>query len=74
MKTITTKKLTTATYVTLMILILASPALAYPPDPDNAALLYYQSYIAYEKEYDTMLEMVDDLSRGKIEPNVIIKK
>ena len=74
MKTITTKKFTTATYVTLMLLILTSPALAYPPDPDNAALLYYQSYIAYEKADDTMKEMVADLSRGKIEPNERIKK
>ncbi len=74
MKTTTTKKITTATYVTLMLLIFASPALAYPPDPDNAALLYYQSYIAYEKVDDTMREMVADLSRGKIEPNERIKK
>jgi len=74
MKTVTTKKLTTATCVTLMLLILASPALAYPPDPDNAALLYYQSYISYEKADDTMREMVADLSRGKIEPNERIKK
>jgi hypothetical protein len=73
MKTITTKKLTKATCVTLMSLILATPALAYPPDPDNAALLYYQSYIAYEKADDTMQEMVADLSRGKIEPNERIK-
>lgn len=74
MKTVTTQKLTTATYVTLMLLILTSPALAYPPDPDNAALLYYQSYIAYEKADDTMREIVADLSRGKIEPNERIKK
>ena len=74
MKTITTKKLTTTTYITLMLLILTSPAFAYPPDPNNAALLYYQSYIAYEKADDTMREMVADLARGKIEPNEIIKK
>jgi len=74
MKTVTTQKLTTATCITLMLLILASPALAYPPDPDNAALLYYQSYISYEKADDTMREMVADLSRGKIEPNERIKK
>ena len=74
MKTITKKKLTISTCITLMLLILATPAFAYPPDPDNAALLYYQSYIAYEKADDTMQEMVSDLSRGKIEPNERIRK
>jgi len=74
MKTITTKKSTTAVYVTLMLLILASPVLAYPPDPDNAALLYYQAYISYEKPDDTMMSMLKDLSKGKIEPNERIKK
>ncbi|MFB0554498.1 MAG: hypothetical protein ACETWQ_14430 [Phycisphaerae bacterium] len=74
METVNDKKLTTTTYVTLMLLVLTSPALAYPPDPDNAALLYYQSYIAFEKADDTMQEMVADLAKGKIEPNEKIKK
>ena len=74
MKTVTNKKLTTTTCVTMILLILTSPAFAYPPDPDNAALLYYQSYIAYEKSDDTMQDMVRDLSRGKIEPNERIRK
>ena len=73
MKTVITKKLTKFTVVTLTLLILTSPVLAYPPDPDNAALLYYQSYIAYEKADDTMEDMVADLARGKIEPNERIK-
>ena len=73
MKTVITKKLTKFTVVTLTLLILTSPVLAYPPDPDNAALLYYQSYIAYEKADDTMENMVTDLARGKIEPNERIK-
>jgi len=73
MKTIT-NKLKTVTCVTLMLLILTSPAFAYPPDPDNAALLYYQAYIAYEITDDTMQDMVTDLSRGKIESNERIEK
>ena len=73
MRTITNKiKITTC--VTLMLLILSSPAFAYPPDPDNAALLYYQSYISHEKVDDTMGDMVSDLSMGKIEPNERIRK
>ncbi len=74
MKTITKKHLTTTTCVTLMLLILTTGAFAYPPDPDNAALLYYQSYIAHEKVDDTMGDMVSDLSMGKIEPNERIRK
>jgi hypothetical protein len=42
MKTIT-NKFKTVTYVTLILLILTTAAPAYPPDPDNAALLYYQA-------------------------------
>jgi hypothetical protein len=60
--------------VTLTLLTLTSPVFAYPPDPDNAALLYYQAYISYEKADDTMEDMVGDLSRGKIEPNERIKQ
>ncbi len=71
---ITNKKLTTAACVTLTLLILTTAAFAYPPDPDNAALLYYQSYLAHEKVDDTMQDMVADLSRGKIEPNERIRK
>ncbi len=74
MKTVITKKLIKFTVVTLTLLILTSPILAYPPDPDNAALLYYQAYISYEKADDTMEDMVADLARGNIEPNERIKK
>jgi hypothetical protein len=74
MKTVTTNKLTRFTSFILTLLILTSPVFAYPPDPDNAALLYYQAYISYEKADDTMEDMVADLSRGTIEPNERIKK
>ncbi|HUU18204.1 MAG TPA: hypothetical protein VMW72_13730 [Sedimentisphaerales bacterium] len=74
MKTAITKKLTKFTGVILTLLILTSPVFAYRPDPDNAALLYYQAYISYEKADDTMEEMVADLSKGNIEPNERIKK
>jgi len=74
MKTIIKKKLTAIVCITLMMLILSSPAFAYPPDPDNAALVYYQAYITYEKLDETMENMVTDLSKGKIEPNERIRK
>jgi hypothetical protein len=74
MKTIMKKKLTTTVCITFMMLILSSSVFAYPPDPDNAALVYYQAYITYEKSDDTMEDMVTDLSKGKIEPNERIRK
>ena len=74
MKTVTTNKLTRFTSFILTLFILTSPVFAYPPDPDNAALLYYQAYISYEKADDTMEDMVTDLARGNIEPNERIKK
>jgi hypothetical protein len=74
MKTVTTNKLTRLTIFILTLLILTSPVFTYPPDPDNAALLYYQAYISYEKADDTMENMVTDLARGNIEPNERIKK
>ncbi len=74
MKTDITKKLIAFTIITLTLLILTSPVFAYPPDPDNAALLYYQAYISYEKADGTMEDMVTDLARGNIEPNERIKK
>ena len=74
MKTIIKRKLTVTACISLVMLILSSPVFAYPPDPDNAALVYYQAYITYEKLDDTMEDMVIDLSKGKIEPNERIRK
>jgi hypothetical protein len=56
------------------MLILQSAAFALPPDPDNAALLYYQAFCVYEKPDDSMKDMVGDLAKGKIEPNPTITK
>ncbi|MBN1795880.1 MAG: hypothetical protein JW804_04345 [Sedimentisphaerales bacterium] len=58
--------------VTLFLLDFS--VLAYPPDPDNAALLYYQAFLLYEKTDDTMGDMISDLAAGKIEPNPQILK
>jgi hypothetical protein len=40
-----------------------------PPDPDNAALLYYQAFLLYPQADDDTRGMLRDLSRGNIEPN-----
>ena len=61
-------------WIGFIMLIPQSPAFALPPDPDNAALLYYQAFCVYEKPDDSMKDMVGDLAKGKIEPNPTITK
>ncbi len=61
-------------WIGLIMLMPQSLAFALPPDPDNAALLYYQAFCVYEKPDDTMKDMVGDLAKGNIEPNPTITK
>jgi hypothetical protein len=68
-------KITKNTLLTVLILaVFACPVFALPPDPDNAALLYYQAFCVYEKPDDTMKDMIRDLAKGRIEPNPTITK
>lgn len=50
-----------------MIMALQLSALALPPDPENAALLYYQAFCSYEKPSEAIDEKVWDLAEGKIQ-------
>ncbi len=74
MKTNSRRKLIRSTCIPLIILMSSSLAFALPPDPDNAALLYYQTFCAYEKPDDTMKNMIRELANGRIEPNPTITK
>ncbi|MHC4739175.1 MAG: hypothetical protein ACYS9Y_09765 [Planctomycetota bacterium] len=72
MKTNKSSKLTTAKLVTLVVLVSASSAFAYPPD--NAAVLYYKAAVAYERPDGTMRDMMSDLAKGKMKANEKIAK
>ncbi len=74
MKIAGNKKLAGTIMIALIPLVLASSALALPPDPDNAALLYYQVFLICQKPDDTMQDMISDLAAGKIEPDARITK
>jgi hypothetical protein len=74
MKTLFTKGPTKAICIAVALLMLPLPASAYPPDPDNAALLYYQASLCYEEPNKTTQNLVDKLSKGEIEPNEQIRK
>lgn len=68
------KNIVYTTFFLLISVIFIRPASALPPDPDNPALLYYQAFLIYEKPDETMREMVENLAKGRIEPNPTITK
>jgi hypothetical protein len=48
---------------------LASPVLALPPDPDNAALLYYQAFLTIADLDKEGRDQIPDVATGKVPPN-----
>lgn len=60
--------------LTLVTAALTGSSFAYPPDPDNAALLYYQAYLMYPQPDDATRDMVDQFADGKIGLNDQIKQ
>ena len=69
MRKYTNNKSTKAICITLILAMSTQLALALPPDPDNAALLYYQAFLLYPQADDSTRDLVRDLSQGKIDPN-----
>ena len=69
MRKYTNNKLTNAICITLILAISGPSAFALPPDPDNAALLYYQAFLLYPQADDTTRGLLTKLSQGKIDPN-----
>jgi hypothetical protein len=71
MKTIKSRKITTAIFAILVLLVSAPSAFAYPPD--NAAVLYYKALMIYQAD-DEMNDMLLRFAKGKIELNEKIKE
>lgn len=59
--------LTKILFITLTLTFIASPVLAIPPDPDNAALLYYQGFLMLAQLNDEARGHIGDVARGKVE-------
>ena len=52
-----------------------TPAAAYPPDPDNAALLYYQAFLLVPQAEDrTLTDLVANVASGAVAPNDQVKE
>jgi len=62
MKTIEIRKITTAIFAVLVLLLSVPSVFAYPPD--NAAVLYYKAFMLYEKDHEIDLW---DYWKGNIE-------
>ncbi len=58
--------------IVTVLLVSAGRAFAYPPD--NAAVLYYKSFMLLEEPNDTVKEMLRDLKDGKIGLNEQIRQ
>jgi hypothetical protein len=56
-------------FVTLAAAIAASPVLAIPPDPDNAALLYYQGFLTLAQLSDEARDRIGKVARGETPPD-----
>ena len=56
-------------FVSLTMALVASPVLAYPPDPDNAALLYYQGILTLVELNEEARDRIRDVARGEVTPD-----
>jgi len=69
MKRIYNNKFTMIMLAGVLLAVATSPAPAYPPDPDNAALLYYQGFLSLPQLSDEARVHIGDVARGKVAPD-----
>ena len=58
----------------LVVLFVVSPVTAIPPDPDNAALLYYQGFLSLAELDTDARDHIGDVARGEIAPDDTTRK
>jgi len=56
------------------LLLASSTAMAYPPDPDNAALLYYQGFLSHPQLTEEARVHMGDVARGKAAPDEQVRE
>jgi hypothetical protein len=69
MKSIKNRLFTSTVFVSLVILSFASSTPAYPPDPDNAALLYYQGFLTLAELNEEARDHIQEVAKGEAEPD-----
>jgi len=53
----------------LVVIFAASPVWAIPPDPDNAALLYYQGFLSLAELGEQARDHIAEVARGEVAPD-----
>ena len=56
-------------FVSIVLTSVVSPAHALPPDPDNAALLYYQGFLSLPQLEQEERGHIGEVARGKVKPD-----
>jgi len=58
----------------LLLTMISSPVQALPPDPDNAALLYYQGFLSLPELSKEAIDHIADVARCEIKPDDQVRK
>jgi hypothetical protein len=74
MKMIYNSKFTMTMLAGLLLAIAASPAPALPPDPDNAALLYYQGFLSMPELSEEAIDRIANVARGGTKPDNLVRE
>ena len=69
MNRIYNSKLTLTMTACFLLAMAASPATALPPDPDNAALLYYQGFLSLAELSEEAIDRIVNVARGGTMPD-----
>lgn len=56
-------------FINLVVMLVTSSVLAIPPDPDNAALLYYQAFLSLAEIEDDAMDHLAEVTRGRVAPD-----
>jgi hypothetical protein len=60
--------------IAFVLLVAASSASVFPPDPDNAAIIYYQAFLMYEQPNEATSQSLDEFANGKVGPGDDVKR
>lgn len=61
-------------FVAVVLLAAASSTFGLPPDPDNAAVIYYQAFLLCKQPDEAISKSLDDFIKGSAEPSEQVER